>query len=62
MPQYVLGHAQRRTRIAALTREITRLHLVGNAYDGVGIPDCVRLAKDTANRIGRAEIGRAELR
>jgi protoporphyrinogen/coproporphyrinogen III oxidase len=61
MPQYVLGHAPRRARIAALTGEITRLHLVGNAYEGVGIPDCVRLAKETADRISRTGIGRAEL-
>ena len=51
MPQYVVGHAQRRSTIGALTHEISGLHLVGNAYDGVGIPDCVALAKETANRI-----------
>ena len=27
------------------------LHLLGNAYDGVGIPDCIRLAEETALRV-----------
>jgi hypothetical protein len=27
------------------------LHVIGNAYDGVGIPDCVRLAEQTAAQI-----------
>jgi len=54
MPQYVVGHRQRRSTVGALAHEITGLHLVGNAYDGVGIPDCVALAKETATRIARA--------
>ncbi len=53
MPQYTVGHAQRAKRIDDLMRNHPRLHLVGNAYDGVGIPDCVRLAKAAAERIAR---------
>lgn len=37
MAQYVLGHRERLARIRALTPP--GLHLVGNGYDGVGIPD-----------------------
>jgi oxygen-dependent protoporphyrinogen oxidase len=51
MPQYVVGHEARRQRIAALASECTGLHLVGNSYSGVGIPDCVTIAKQTANLI-----------
>ena len=51
MPQYVLGHEARRANIKGLLRGLGGLHLVGNAYEGVGIPDCVRLAKETAKRI-----------
>ena len=54
MPQYLVGHAQRWLRIAAAARELQRLHLVGNAYQGVGISDCVRLAKETAKQIAGA--------
>lgn len=51
MPQYVVGHGERRQVIQAALREQRRLYLAGNAYDGVGIPDCVRLAKETAKQI-----------
>ncbi len=51
MPQYLVGHGERVLRIAAAARELSGLHLVGNAFGGVGIPDCVRLAKETAKRI-----------
>jgi oxygen-dependent protoporphyrinogen oxidase len=51
MPQYVVGHGARCRAIQASLREQRRLYLVGNAYDGVGIPDCVRLAKETAKQI-----------
>jgi protoporphyrinogen/coproporphyrinogen III oxidase len=51
MPQYVVGHQE---RIAGIEKRISGyngLHLVGNAYDGVGIPDCVRLAKQVSEKI-----------
>lgn len=51
MPQYTVGHSGRTSKIDNQLRNHPRLHLVGNAYDGVGIPDCVRLAKGTAERI-----------
>lgn len=48
MPQYVVGHNQRQERIREGLRSEIGLHLVGNAYAGVGIPDCVRVARDVA--------------
>jgi oxygen-dependent protoporphyrinogen oxidase len=51
MPQYLVGHAQRVRSIRRCAAELKHLHLVGNAYEGVGIPDCVRLAKQVADRI-----------
>lgn len=54
MPQYTVGHAQRVRQIEEQMRNHPRLYLTGNAYDGVGIPDSVRLAKATAQRIVRA--------
>lgn len=51
MPQYVVGHRARQQTIAQLLKDQPALHLVGNAYDGVGIPDCVRLARATAQEI-----------
>lgn len=42
MAQYVVGHRERIERIRALTPP--GLHLVGNGFDGVGIPDVVAQA------------------
>lgn len=41
MPQYHVGHLDRIARIAALAQETPGLHLAGNAYTGVGIPDSI---------------------
>ena len=51
MPQYVVGHGERLRRIRGLTEAPANLFLVGNAYEGVGIPDCVRLARQAADKI-----------
>jgi oxygen-dependent protoporphyrinogen oxidase len=51
MPQYVVGHAQRVTSLFQQLTEYPGLFLAGNAYDGVGIPDCVRRARDIAQHI-----------
>lgn len=51
MAQYTVGHEQRVARIEELTRAIPGLHLAGNAYHGIGVPDCVRMGKEAASRI-----------
>lgn len=51
MPQYVVGHQARVERIEAEIGALPGIHLVGNAFHGVGIPDCVRLAKERAKMI-----------
>jgi len=50
-PQPLVGHADRVARIQARLDEIPGLCVIGNAYDGVGIPDCVRLAERAAAQI-----------
>ncbi len=49
MAQYVIGHQARVARIRALTPP--GLHLVGNGYDGVGIPDVSAQATQVAAAI-----------
>jgi oxygen-dependent protoporphyrinogen oxidase len=51
MPQYLVGHGQRVERIRTHLVGLPGLELIGNAYDGVGIPQCVRGAKNAAQRI-----------
>ena len=51
MPQYTVGHKARVKRINEYTANLPFLYLTGNAYDGVGIPDCIRLAKVVTQKI-----------
>jgi oxygen-dependent protoporphyrinogen oxidase len=49
MPQYTLGHLD---RVAAIRQRVAQHHgliLAGNAFDGVGIPDCIRGAQAAAD-------------
>ena len=49
MPQYEVGHLDRVASIrAALPPGIV---VTGQAYDGVGVPDCVRAANETADQV-----------
>jgi oxygen-dependent protoporphyrinogen oxidase len=51
MAQYTVGHAKRMQEIKNRTAGIPGLHLAGNAYEGIGIPDCVRTGRAAANKI-----------
>lgn len=51
MPQYHLGHIERVKRIEQRTGAIPGLALAGNAYTGLGIPDCIRSGEAAAERI-----------
>lgn len=59
MPQYTVGHADRVRRIEALRAGIPGLHLAGNAYRGIGIPDCIRSAKEAAGQVTSGHIPEA---
>ena len=48
MPQYLVGHTQHMATIRELLKQDPTLDLIGNAFDGVGIPQCVRLARRSA--------------
>ncbi len=45
MAQYAVGHRKRMERIADCIAGLPGLRLAGNAYDGIGIPDCIRLGR-----------------
>jgi oxygen-dependent protoporphyrinogen oxidase len=51
MAQYTVGHPQRLAEIQARTPPAGVLHLAGNAYEGIGIPDCIRMGRQAAARI-----------
>lgn len=55
MPQYEVGHLQRVAQIEARVAEIPGLSLAGNAYHGVGIPQCIHSGEVAAERIANHE-------
>ncbi|MGH9591161.1 MAG: protoporphyrinogen oxidase [Terracidiphilus sp.] len=60
MPLYAVGHKQRVEAIAARLAILPRLRLVGNAYDGIGVPDCIRLGRQAARELA-SEAGKIPL-
>ena len=53
LPQYEVGHLERIAELERLVAQIPGLHLLGNAYRGVGIPDLIRDARATARAIAK---------
>lgn len=51
MPQYHLGHMERVQRIDQRVAALPGLVLAGNAYTGLGIPDCIRSGEAAADQI-----------
>ncbi|MGH9648067.1 MAG: protoporphyrinogen oxidase [Bryobacteraceae bacterium] len=51
MAQYIVGHGTRLKELESAAAAIPGLHLAGNAYTGIGIPDCIRMGRLAAARI-----------
>ncbi len=51
MPQYEVGHLDRVAHIEVLRGALLGLYLIGNAYRGVGVPDCIREGRDAVEKI-----------
>jgi len=51
MAQYTVGHQRRLELIEARRKLLPGLHLAGNAYSGIGIPDCIRTGKAAAEAV-----------
>lgn len=50
-PQYTVGHAQRLKRIESCLLGHPNLVVAGCSYHGVGLPDCVKSAREAAARV-----------
>jgi oxygen-dependent protoporphyrinogen oxidase len=50
-PQYDVGHLDRVSVIEDRVHRLSGIYLTGCAYRGVGVPDCIRQAKETAERL-----------
>jgi oxygen-dependent protoporphyrinogen oxidase len=51
MAQYGVGHLERVQRIESLRQKLPALALAGNAFAGIGVPDCVRSGKEAAIKV-----------
>jgi oxygen-dependent protoporphyrinogen oxidase len=51
MAQYMVGHQDRVSAIDVRLRLHQGLYLAGNAYHGIGIPDCVRMGREVAESL-----------
>ena len=51
MPQYEVGHLERVRRIDEHLSRLPSLRLAGNAYNGAGMPDCIRTGEIAADAI-----------
>jgi protoporphyrinogen/coproporphyrinogen III oxidase len=51
MAQYAVGHLERLDRVGHLLQQLPGLALAGNAYRGIGVPDCVRSGRAAAERL-----------
>jgi oxygen-dependent protoporphyrinogen oxidase len=56
MAQYAVGHQERKQRINERVASLPGLRLAGNAYDGIGIPDCIRLGRQAARELLAASV------
>jgi oxygen-dependent protoporphyrinogen oxidase len=54
MAQYTVGHAARLKEIETRAAGLIGLHLAGNAYTGIGIPDCIRMGRAAAKKIAES--------
>jgi oxygen-dependent protoporphyrinogen oxidase len=51
MPQYHVGHTELVSRIESRAAELANFALAGNAYHGVGVPQCIRSGEQAAEKI-----------
>ena len=51
MPQYYVGHKQRVQQIDDSLSRLPGLYFAGNAYEGVGIPQCIHSGEQAAERM-----------
>jgi oxygen-dependent protoporphyrinogen oxidase len=51
IPQFILGHPEKIRQLEALCAKYPGLHLVGNAYEGIGLNDCVLRADKIVTRL-----------
>lgn len=55
LPQYAVGHLDRVAAVRRALEAVPGLVVAGAAYDGVGVPACIKSGRDAARRLLQAE-------
>lgn len=55
MAQYPVGHSKRYESIRAAVAKLPGIHLAGNGYIGIGIPDCVQMGRAAGKSIAESQ-------
>ncbi|MCS7044342.1 MAG: protoporphyrinogen oxidase [Bryobacteraceae bacterium] len=58
MAQYEVGHARRVAAIREMAARHPGLELAGNAYEGIGVPDCIRTGRAAARALAAGTASR----
>jgi protoporphyrinogen/coproporphyrinogen III oxidase len=51
LPQYETGHLERAAEVESQLKNVPGLHLIGNSLHGIGVPDCIRSARQGAEAV-----------
>ncbi len=51
LPQYEVGHLDRMAKLDESISRLPGLHLLGSSYRGVGLPDLIHAARETARKV-----------
>jgi protoporphyrinogen oxidase len=58
LPQYTVGHLTRLAKAERALAAVPGLWATGAAFRGVGLPDCIRQAEETADQVAAFALGR----
>jgi protoporphyrinogen/coproporphyrinogen III oxidase len=51
LPQYSTGHLERVAELEKTLEALPGLHLIGNSFHGIGIPDCIKSGNQAAEKL-----------
>jgi oxygen-dependent protoporphyrinogen oxidase len=51
MAQYETGHLERVAEMEKIIAEMPGFHIIGNSFHGIGVPDCIKSARQAVERI-----------
>ena len=56
LPQYPTGHLEKVAQMEKILAGLPGIHLIGNSFHGIGIPDCIRSGRLAAEKITSAAL------